>query len=106
MTPTGYSPGASSIDDAAGLRTDLPVARGARGAAVPVSAQGPETGDFQLRCADVHPTACDQTLRAQRPDHVVELAREHGALVHGFTPVWYSTQRLAIIAAAIGPTRD
>jgi hypothetical protein len=43
-------------------------------------------------------------LRARRPDDVVVLAREHGALVHGFTPVWYSKQRLATIAAAVGPT--
>jgi hypothetical protein len=60
------------------------------------------TGDFGVRCADVHPTGCDRTLRAQRPDDVVELAREHGALAHGFTPAWYSKQRLATIAAAIG----
>jgi uncharacterized protein DUF1059 len=105
VTPTGYSPGASLIDEASGSRV-LPVARFARSAAVPASAPGLGTGDFELRCSDVHPTGCNRKLRAQRPDDLVELAREHGALVHGFTPVWYSKQRLATIAAAIGPTRD
>jgi Protein of unknown function (DUF1059) len=55
-----------------------------------------------LRCADVHSAGCNRELRARRPEDVVELAREHGAVVHGFTAVWYSKQRLATIAAAIG----
>ena len=106
MAPTGYSPGASSLDEASGLRADLPVARFARSAAVPTSAPGFGTWDFELRCADVHPTGCNRKLRAQRTEDVVELARHHGALVHGFTPVWYSKRRLATIAAAVGPARD
>jgi hypothetical protein len=106
VTPTSYAPGASSIDDGAGLCADLPGARFARSAAAPMPAPGPGTGDFEVRCADVHSPGCDQALRARRPDDVVGLAREHGALVHGFTPAWYSKQRLALLAAAIGPSRD
>jgi hypothetical protein len=40
-------------------------------------------------------------LRAPRPGDVVALACEHGKLVHGYTVVWYSAQRLAAIAAAV-----
>jgi hypothetical protein len=40
-------------------------------------------------------------LRATRPDEVVALACEHGKLVHGYTVVSYSAQRLAAIAAAV-----
>jgi len=40
-------------------------------------------------------------LRAGRADDVVALACEHGARVHGFTAVWYSPQRLAVMTAAV-----
>jgi hypothetical protein len=40
-------------------------------------------------------------LRARRPSDLVEIARAHGARVHGFTPVWYSEQRLASMAAVV-----
>jgi hypothetical protein len=40
VTPT-YLPAASLIDDATGLRAELPAARFARSAAVPISAPGP-----------------------------------------------------------------
>jgi len=30
-------------------------------------------------------------LQARRLSDLVEIAREHGACVHGFTPVWYSS---------------
>jgi hypothetical protein len=46
-------------------------------------------------------------LRARRPSDPVEIARAHGARVHGFTPVWYSEQRLASMAAvAAGAMAD
>jgi hypothetical protein len=32
---------------------------------------------------------------------VLALALEHGALVHGFTPVWYTPDRVAVIGAAV-----
>jgi hypothetical protein len=40
-------------------------------------------------------------LRAPRPGDVVALACEHGKRVHGYTVVWYSDERLAVIAAAV-----
>jgi hypothetical protein len=56
---------------------------------------------FELRCADAYPRGCGATLRAGRPGDVLALALEHGALVHGFTPVWYTPGRVAVIAAAV-----
>jgi hypothetical protein len=56
---------------------------------------------FELRCADVHPVGCEEALRARSAHDLVALACEHGGLVHGFTPVWYSSERLASIAAAV-----
>jgi hypothetical protein len=40
-------------------------------------------------------------LEARRLSDLVEIAREHGARVHGFTPVWYSQHRLASMAAVV-----
>jgi hypothetical protein len=57
------------------------------------------TQGVELCCADVHPQGCAEMLRARRSSDLVEIAREHGSQVHGFTPAWYSPQRLAIIAA-------
>lgn len=48
----------------------------------------------ELRCAGVHPVHCNTRLRASTPERVVVLAREHGADAHGFTPRWYTPQRL------------
>ena len=65
------------------------------------SASAPLPPAFEVRCADIHPGSCQQVLRAPRPGEVVALACEHGKLVHGFTAVWYSPQRLAVMAAAV-----
>ena len=59
------------------------------------------TQSFELCCADVHPQGCAEMLQARRLSDLVEIAREHGARVHGFTPVWYSEQRLASMAAVV-----
>jgi hypothetical protein len=40
-------------------------------------------------------------LQARRLGDMVEIAREHGARVHGFTPAWYSQPRLAAMAAVV-----
>jgi hypothetical protein len=37
-------------------------------------------------------------------DDVVSRACSHGAIAHGFTPAWYSTGRLAAIAAEVAQT--
>ncbi len=56
---------------------------------------------FELRCENVHPVCCAASWRAGRAADVVVLARGHGALAHGFTPVWYSETRMDLIAAAV-----
>jgi hypothetical protein len=38
-------------------------------------------------------------LHARHSSELVEIAREHGARAHGFTPAWYSQRRLASMAA-------
>lgn len=58
---------------------------------------------FELRCCDVHPLQCDVRLSAPDPLELCRLAREHGGLAHGFTPAWYSAERIAAIAAAVTP---
>ena len=40
-------------------------------------------------------------LHARDCSDLVEIAREHGARIRGFTPAWYSQQRLAAIAAVV-----
>jgi hypothetical protein len=55
---------------------------------------------FELRCADVHPFGCQAALRAETLIDMVALACEHGALVHGLTPAWYSPERLQVIEEA------
>jgi hypothetical protein len=57
------------------------------------------TQGCELCCADVHPHGCEEMLQARQPSELVEIARQHGASVHGFTPAWYSLERLASIAA-------
>jgi hypothetical protein len=58
---------------------------------------------FALRCADVHPSGCEEALRARHAHDLVALVRDHGAHVHGFTPAWYTPERLTDIAAAVTP---
>ena len=55
---------------------------------------------FELRCGDVHPIRCDVALRGASSEELTDRARAHGALVHGFTPAWYSSARLGAIARA------
>ena len=101
MTPVGSYRSASSPDTAAGLRADPRIA--ALGPSEPSlrPARAPLPPAFEVRCADIHPGRCEQVLRAPRADDVVALACEHGKLVHGFTAVYYSAERLAAIAAAV-----
>jgi hypothetical protein len=56
---------------------------------------------FELVCADAHPVGCVEVMRSQDRDTLVVLAREHGERAHGFTGVWYSTDRLAAMAQAV-----
>jgi hypothetical protein len=52
-------------------------------------------GNLELRCDEVHPCRCDAVFRASTPGEVVRQAREHGELVHFFTPVFYRPRRIA-----------
>jgi hypothetical protein len=56
---------------------------------------------FELRCADVLSVRCDALWRSSNPAELVLLAQLHGASVHGYTPGWYSPQRLALMSAAV-----
>jgi hypothetical protein len=54
----------------------------------------------EVRCADVHPVRCIVALRASSDEALTDRVRAHGASVHGFTPAWYSRERIAAIAQA------
>jgi hypothetical protein len=97
VTPTGSSSCVLAPDDAATSNTDPDAARH-----VPKERVWPT---FELRCADVHPSGCEEAWRARHAHDLVALACEHGAHVHSFTPVWYTSERLADIAAAVTPCR-
>jgi hypothetical protein len=58
-------------------------------------------GELRLRCCDVHPVSCEVDIRSTSVDGLVERACAHGAVAHGFTPLWYSPARRASMAAAI-----
>jgi hypothetical protein len=96
MTPTRSSSSVLSRDDATDLYAPTLTSEPGR---QPV--RTPFGPTFELRCADVQPYRCEETLRARNPRDVVALACEHGARVHGFTPVWYSAERLTAMAAAV-----
>jgi hypothetical protein len=97
VTPASGVSSVLSPDDVAALDTD----RHAPTPAPKGPARRPSRPTFELRCADVHPVECEEALRSRSAHDLVALACEHGGLVHGFTPVWYSSERLASIAAAI-----
>ena len=93
MTPAGSSSRAWLLDDALGERAHATVAPLALSESVHPTARAPLPHELELRCADVHSPGCEQALRAQRADQLVELARGHGALVHSFAPAWYARHR-------------
>jgi hypothetical protein len=53
---------------------------------------------FELRCTDVHPVRCDETISAASPDQLLARTRAHGERAHGFTPAYYNAGRLAAMA--------
>jgi hypothetical protein len=61
--------------------------------------------NFELRCDEVQPVRCEIQFRAASPERVVALACEHGAQAHCYTPVWYSSGRLAAMAALVARRR-
>ena len=101
MTPASGVSSVLSPDDAAALDTD----RHAATTALKGPVRRPSRPTFELRCGDVHPLGCEESLRARSARDLVALACEHGGLAHSFTPVWYSSERLAGIAAAITTRR-
>jgi hypothetical protein len=67
--------------------------------ATPAVRGGPSR-PLEVPCARLHPVPCATLLRADDPTQLVEVAMEHGARVHGFTPVWYSPGRQDWMIAA------
>jgi hypothetical protein len=61
----------------------------------------PSPGSFELQCAELHPVHCDVQLRAASAEHLLICACEHGAYAHGFTPAWYSAERLAAMTEIV-----
>jgi hypothetical protein len=64
-------------------------------------ARAPFPRRFEVQCDDVHPVRCDVTFRSSSYEESVARACAHGASVHGFTPEWYSAERLASIAREV-----
>jgi hypothetical protein len=56
---------------------------------------------FELRCADVLDVRCDTSWRSADRNELVSRAQQHGGTAHGFTPAWYSLERLGQVAAAV-----
>lgn len=54
----------------------------------------------EVRCEDVHPVRCNAALRGSSNQSVTDRVCAHGAIAHGFTPVWYSPARIAAISEA------
>jgi hypothetical protein len=55
----------------------------------------------ELMCNFLHPQQCDALLLGGSVAQVVEAAMAHGAVAHGYTPVWYSHDRVAAMSAAV-----
>jgi predicted small metal-binding protein len=55
--------------------------------------------NFGLRCGEVHPVRCNVEIRAISREEVTIRMRDHGAMVHGFTPSWYHPARVASMSA-------
>ena len=58
------------------------------------------SAQVNLRCADVHPVRCDAKWVGPNANDLVARAVEHGAAAHGFTPAWYTPNRIAAIHRA------
>ena len=56
---------------------------------------------FELRCADVVPVRCEEIFCAHCASEAIGLACEHGKLIHGFTPGWYTPERLVLMAGTV-----
>ena len=60
---------------------------------------------LSLRCADVHPVTCDAEWTAPSASELVARAVDHGVHAHGFTPGWYTRERIAAISRAARDTQ-
>lgn len=56
---------------------------------------------FEMSCEELNSAGCTKLLQASSVAEMVAVAQEHGAFVHGFTPVWYNRKRLTAMATAI-----
>jgi predicted small metal-binding protein len=55
---------------------------------------------YAVTCGDVHPVRCNVMLRASNGGTLTDRVRAHGASAHGFTPVWYTRERIIAISGA------
>jgi hypothetical protein len=58
---------------------------------------------MSLCCADVHPVLCNAKWVSPNANELVENAVAHGEAAHGFTPAYYSPDRIATICRAARP---
>ncbi len=64
------------------------------------SEQMEAAGRLSLRCTEVHPVSCDAAWSSPSAAELVARAIDHGARAHGFTPAWYTHERIARIEQA------
>ncbi len=61
----------------------------------------PEGPTYRVSCGEVHDyVRCDETLSASTAEDLSARVIEHGWLAHGFTPAFYTPERIAQIMSA------
>ena len=69
-------------------------------------ADGAGQQQFSASCRSFHGARCDVSFQGGSPSRVVDIARKHGALAHGFTPAYYNRARLngmlALVMGSVG----
>jgi len=102
MTPASRFSPMSSPDVATAVATGaLGAGRGSMEPVDPRARVPFSPTHFELRCAQVHPFGCEELFSATSVGDVVACACAHGARVHGFTPVFYSRERLAAMTDSV-----
>jgi hypothetical protein len=66
----------------------------------------PDGPTYRISCRDVHDSVrCEQTLSAPTARDLSARVIEHGWLVHGFTPAFYTPQRIEQIMSSAAAGR-
>ena len=66
-----------------------------------MQSNAPGRGPITANCESLHEVRCDTHFTANTPSEIVVLAAQHGANVHGFTPVYYSRAKLDAMVATV-----